>query len=159
MPRPTSATTTISRTLCWDRPNATAAAFGTDVEFLVELRGAKKRIGVQRVIESLKEVPFEEYGGKGGQKPSDEDQAALSLEKELRAAAAHQFLVGAQPDSLGTYAIEISHSWRPNVQFTATLRLLSLPQVTAAVVPTDGAPIQRLRAVPLADVTPYLLLT
>ncbi|NHW47118.1 hypothetical protein HAV21_09465 [Paenarthrobacter sp. MSM-2-10-13] len=139
--------------------NATAAAFGTNVEFLVELRGAKKRIGVQRVIESLKEVPFEEYGGKGGKEPSDEDQAALSLEKELRAAAAHQFLVGAQPDSLGTYAIEISYSWRPNVQFTATLRLLSLPQVTAAVVPTDGASIQRFRAVPLADVTPYLLLT
>ncbi|WP_253467024.1 phospholipase D family protein [Paenarthrobacter sp. A20] len=139
--------------------NATAAAFGTNVEFLVELRGAKKQMGVQRVIDSLKEVPFEEYGGKGGQEPSDEDQAALSLEKELRAAAAHQFLVEAQPDSLGTFAIEISHSWRSKPQFTATLRLLSLPQVTAAVVPSGGAPIQRFRAVPLADVTPYLLLT
>lgn len=139
--------------------NATAAAFGTNVEFLVELRGAKKRIGVQRVIDSLKEVPFEEYGGKGGQEPSEEDQAAFSLEKELRAAASHQFLVEAHPDDRGTYDIELSHNWKPKPQFTATLRLLSLPPVTAAVVLFDGAPIQRFRAVPLADITPYLLLT
>ncbi|MEJ1113267.1 phospholipase D family protein [Paenarthrobacter sp. CCNWLY172] len=139
--------------------NATAAAFSTNVEFLLELRGAKKRIGVQRIIDSLKEVPFEEYIGKGGQRPSDEDQAALSLEKELRAAASHQFLVEAHPDSLGTYAIELSHNWKPKPQYTATLRLLSLPQVTAAVVPPDGGPSQRFHAVPLAEVTPYLLLT
>jgi hypothetical protein len=139
--------------------NATGAGFSTNVEFLVELRGPKKRIGVRRIIDSLKEVPFEDYNGKGGQKPSEEDQAALSLENELRAAAAHQYLVEAQPDGRGTYIIELSHNWRPKAQFSATLRLLSLPPVTAAIVPLDGGPTHGFRSVPLADVTPYLLLT
>jgi hypothetical protein len=141
--------------------NATEAGFTRNVEFLLEMRGAKKRLGVQRIRESLEDVPFADYLGTGGAARSEEDVAAVRLENALRDAAAQRFLLDAVPegDAKTTFAVTVSHDWSPKSEFTATLRLLSLPQPSAAVEPSRGHHEHVFHAIPLADVTPYLLLT
>lgn len=150
--------------------NATKAGFAKNVEFLLEMRGAKKRLGVQRIRDSLKEVPFADFLGTGGASRSEEDEAAFRLENALRDAAAQRFLLDAVPadDARRTFTVTVSHNWSPESDFKAQLRLLSLPQPSVAVEPSS--PGSRTRApedghkhdfhdVPLADVTPYLVLT
>jgi hypothetical protein len=150
--------------------NATRAAFTKNVEFLLEMRGAKKRLGVQRIRDSLKDVPFADYWGTGGASPSEDDEAALRLENALRDAAAQKFLLDAVPadDTRKTFTMTVSHSWSPASKFTAKLRLLSLPQPSVAVEPSNAGSRTSGREdshkhdfhdVPLADVTPYLVLT
>ncbi|MEE9095379.1 phospholipase D family protein [Pseudarthrobacter phenanthrenivorans] len=140
--------------------NATEAGFTKNVEFLLEMRGAKKRLGVQRIKDSLKDVPFEVYDGAGGEEPTDEDKAAVRLENALRDAAAESFILDAIPDGTAghTYKVTVSHSWSPTADFKAELRLLSLPQPSVAVEPSSSQE-HCFHAVPLADVTPYLVLT
>jgi hypothetical protein len=140
--------------------NATEAGFTRNVEFLLEMRGAKKRLGVQRIRESLKDVPFADYLGIGGAARSEEDVAAFRLENALRDAAAQRFLLDAVPEGdANNFAVTVSHVWSPKPEFTAKLRLLSLPQPSAAVEPSRGQHTHVFHAIPLADVTPYLVLT
>lgn len=141
--------------------NATEAGFTKNVEFLLEMRGAKKRLGVQRIKDSLKDVPFAVYDGVGGQARSEEDKAAFQLESALRDAAAQPFLLDAIPDDAPkqTFTVTVSHDWSPKPEFTAKLRLLSLPQPSAVVEPSGGPHRHAFHAIPLADVTPYLVLT
>lgn len=141
--------------------NATEAGFTKNVEFLMEMRGAKKRLGVQRIRESLKDVPFAVYDGTGGQARTEEDEAAFRLENALRDAAAQRFLLDAVPDNGGknAFTVTVSHAWSPKPEFTAKLRLLSLPQPTAVVDPSGGQHEHAFHSIPLADVTPYLVLT
>ncbi|MDQ0733089.1 phospholipase D family protein [Arthrobacter sp. B1I2] len=141
--------------------NATEAGFTKNVEFLLEMRGAKKRLGVQRIRESMKDVPFAVYDGTGGQTRSEEDKAAFWLENALREAAAHRFLLDAVPDDgpKNAFTVTVSHDWSPKPEFTATLRLLSLPHPSAVVEPSSGPHGHSFHDIPLADVTPYLVLT
>lgn len=141
--------------------NATEAGFTRNVEFLLEMRGAKKRLGVQRIRESLRDVPFADYLGTGGAARSEEEVAAFRLENALRDAAAQRFLLDAVPDSdtKNTFAVTVSHVWAPKPEFTAKLRLLSLPQPSAVVEPSGGQHEHAFHAIPLADVTPFLVLT
>ncbi len=141
--------------------NATEAGFTKNVEFLLEMRGAKKRLGVQRIRESLNDVPFAAYLGTGGATRSEEDVAGFRLENALRDAAAQRFLLDAIPgaDAENTFTVTVSHDWSPKAEFTAKLRLLSLPQPSAVVEPSGGQHQHLFHAVPLADVTPYLVLT
>ena len=55
--------------------------------------------------------------------------------------------------------VTVSHNWSPKPEFTARLRLLSLPQPSAVVEPSSGPHGHSFHAIPLADVTPYLVLT
>lgn len=141
--------------------NATEAGFTKNVEFLLEMRGAKKRLGVQRIRESLKGVPFAVYDGTGGHPRSKEDEAAFRLENALRDAAAHRYILDAVPDDgpKNTFTVTVSHDWSPKPDFTATLRLLSLPQPSIVVEPSSGPHVHSFPAISLADVTPYLVLT
>ncbi|MDQ0076787.1 phospholipase D family protein [Arthrobacter oryzae] len=141
--------------------NATEAGFTKNVEFLLEMRGAKKRLGVQRIRESLKDVPFAVYDGTGGQDRTKEDEAAFRLENALRDAAAQRFLLDAVPDDgvKNTFTVTVSHDWSPKPEFAAKLRLLSLPQPSAVVESSGGQHEHAFHAIPLADVTPYLVLT
>lgn len=140
--------------------NATEAGFTKNVEFLLEMRGAKKRLGVQRIRESLKDVPFAVYDGPGGQARTEEDEAAFRLENVLRDAAAQRFILDAVPDGVeDAFTVTVTHQWSPKPEFTAKLRLLSLPQPTAVVEPSGGQHDHAFQSIPLADVTPYLVLT
>lgn len=143
--------------------NATEAGFSKNVEFLLEMRGKKNRIGVQRIRESLKDVPFADYLGTGGDTRSEQDEAGFRLESALREAAARTFLLDAEgennPAGKTTYTVAVTHNWSPKPELNAQLRLLSLPQASTAVVRSDGTQTHSFHGVPLADVTPYVVLT
>jgi hypothetical protein len=143
--------------------NATLAGFTRNVEFVVEMRGKKSRFGVQQLRESLKGVPFADYLGEGGEAPTEEEQAAFHLESALRAAAGRPFVLAAAPEDVSggkaTYAVTVTHDWSPHPQLKARIRLLSVPQASTAVVPSIGKQEHRFGGIPLADVTPYLVLT
>ncbi|WP_404321315.1 phospholipase D family protein [Arthrobacter luteolus] len=144
--------------------NATDAGFNTNVEFLVEMKGLKSRIGVDEILNSLKDVPFTDYAGEGGKQPSNEDKTRFQLETELQKAAAGSFVLDAVkeqgPDSSGRYAVSLEHHWTPPPQFSATVRLVTLRAPVFEVLGPSERPATNLvfRQVPLADVTPYLVL-
>ncbi|MBJ2119414.1 phospholipase D family protein [Arthrobacter sp. MSA 4-2] len=140
--------------------NATEAGFTRNVEFLLEMRGAQKRLGVKRIKESLKDVPFTDYLGSGGEARSEDDEAALKLENALRDAAAQQFVLDAVPDDAieRAFTVSVEHGWSPKPEFTAKIRLLSIPQLSV-VEPAEVQHLHVFHAIPLADVTPFLVLT
>lgn len=147
--------------------NATDAGFNKNVEFLVEMQGLKSKIGVDTILKSLEDVPFTDYSGTGGQQRSDEDKTHFHLDQALREAAARNFLLDAvpeqAPDSSGLYAVTLEHNWTPPLLFSATVQLVTLRtpvfKVDGPSVPGAGAGNLRYRNVPLADVTPYLVLS
>ena len=80
----------------------------------------------------------------------------------MREAAARTFVLDAIREDAGgkpSYAVTVTHGWSPGPGLKAQLRLLSLAQPSAAVVPADGEQVHTFRGIPLADVTPYLVLT
>lgn len=145
--------------------NATMAGFTKNVEFLVEMRGRKTVLGVNNILENLKSVPFENYCGTGGSKRSEDDEAGFKLESLLREAAATAYDIDPQPGAASgdgdgnDFTVVISHQWFPPPGVNAHLRLLSLPQPRSAVEPSKGMHEHRFHRIPLADVTPYLVLT
>lgn len=144
--------------------NATDAGFNKNVEFLVEMKGLKSRIGVDEILNSLEDVPFTDYAGEGGKDPSLDDETRFQLETELRKAAAGSFVLDAVPeqgaDNSGRYAVSLEHHWTPPPQFSATVRLVTLRTPVFEVLVASERPAGSLvfRQVPLADVTPYLVL-
>jgi hypothetical protein len=140
--------------------NATEAGFTKNVEFLLEMRGAKKRLGVQRIRESLKDVPFADYWA----------PAAKPARRKTKRPSGWRTPCGTPQRSgssstpspmtaKNTFTVTVSHDWSPKPEFTAKLRLLSLPQPSAVVEPSGGPHEHAFHAIPLADVTPYLVLT
>ena len=76
--------------------NATEAGFTKNVEFLLEMRGAKKRLGVQRIMESLKDVPFADVRRHRRRKPAlTRTRPPSAWRTSLRDAAAQRFLLDA----------------------------------------------------------------
>ncbi|UOY96806.1 phospholipase D family protein [Arthrobacter gengyunqii] len=145
--------------------NATNAGFNKNVEFLVEMRGLKSKIGVDTILTSLEDVPFNDYSGTGGQQRSDDDEMRFHLDSKLREAAARIFLLDAVPeqgpDTSGLYAVTLEHDWTPPARLSATVRLVTLrtPVFEVGGPSEPGASSLRYRNVPLADVTPYLVLS
>lgn len=142
--------------------NATDAGFNKNVEFLVEMKGLKSRIGVDEILNSLKDVPFTDYAGEGGKQPSNDAKTRFQLETELQRAAAGTFLLDAiqeqGPESSGHYAVSLEHHWTPPPQFSATVRLVTLRTPVFEVAEPSDRAATSFRQVPLADVTPYLVL-
>jgi hypothetical protein len=145
--------------------NATDAGFNKNIEFLVEMRGLKSKIGVDTILKSLEDVPFTDYAGTGGQQRSDDEKTRYKLDQALRQAAAGIFLLDAVPeqcpDIYGMYAVTLEHDWTPPTQLKATVRLVTLrtPVFEVSGPSEPGASSLRYRNVPLADVTPYLVLS
>ncbi|GAB3262756.1 phospholipase D family protein [Arthrobacter pigmenti] len=144
--------------------NATEAAFTRNVEFGLELQGRKRSIGVERILEKLNDVPFADYAGEGGETRSDEDEARFRLDGALREAAAKPFVLDAIPEPTSdratrTFAVTVRHSFSPPEDLTAHIRLLTVANPSFAVVPAETEHEHVFRNVPLADVTPYVVLT
>jgi hypothetical protein len=141
--------------------NATDAGFNKNVEFLVEMKGLKSRIGVDEILNSLKDVPFTDYAGEGGKDPSPDDETRFQLETELQRAAAGTFVLDAVQEqgsaSSGQYAVSLEHNWTPPPRFNATIRLVTLRAPVFEVLGSSDRS-TTFRQVPLADVTPYLVL-
>lgn len=138
--------------------NATGAAFGANVEILVELVGGPAALGINAVLEDLAKV-LEPCPVQGGREPTEADELQRVLDDLLRDAAVAQLQLGATVEDDG-FRIEIT-SGAPLLPAghvgRATVELLTR-RGYAIEVPAGERITGVFAAVPLADVTPFVVL-
>ncbi len=147
-------------------PNATDAAFGGNVEMLVEFEGPRSKLGVVAVLGEdaglrALAIPYESAGG--GEVPADE-VADHALEQALRGLASRKYFASVEldqvPDSGGDdapqYCIELTADGTFAVPegMKARASLLTRP-ANAAEIPGMPAFFERLA---LTDITPFVVL-
>ncbi|NVM96175.1 phospholipase D family protein [Arthrobacter wenxiniae] len=138
--------------------NATRAAFGQNVEFSVELTGPKNRIGTEKIVESLKDLPFVEFTGAGGTETAATEEAEWRLQNALIAAATKTYTLDAVPAREGDkYTVAMVHDYSPPSNMTARIGLLTLPGQLTDVPQSIGTHRHTFEGLPLAMVTPYVL--
>lgn len=151
--------------------NATAPAFGGNVELLVEFEGPRTKLGVaallgeQSPLRALT-IPYQPAGG--ADTPADE-LANHALEQALRELASRRYFAQVESEEAqGVNAIEDGHDPIPQYRIRLTadsavrvpdgmnarVSLLTRPANTAAV---PGAPVQFDRLA-LTDITPFVVL-
>jgi hypothetical protein len=145
--------------------NATEAAFGGNVEMLIEFEGPRPKLGVDALLgesSPLRDltVQFDPVGDV--EAPADE-AANYALEKSLRLLAGHRYLADVvliekqSSSDLGQhYGIRLSAEEPPAVpaEMSATVTLLTRPANVAAV-PGEPVFFDRLT---LTDITPFIVL-
>lgn len=151
--------------------NATAPAFGGNVEFLVEFEGPYTKLGVaallgeQSPLRALT-IPYQPAGGEDI--PSDE-LADHALEQVLRELASRRYFAQVEPDESGAdtavgdgqetnpqYRIRLTADGASGIpeRMNARVSLLTRPANTGAV---PGEPVQFDRLA-LTDITPFLVI-
>jgi hypothetical protein len=153
--------------------NATEAAFGGNVEMLVEFEGPQPKLGVAAILGEESRlraltIPFEPEGN--AEIPADE-LADRALDQALRALAERRYFADVVPsegpsDAVGrdtdtkvresTYRIELSADGTLNIppDMRARVTLLTRPANTAAV-PGESVLFERLA---LTDITPFIVI-
>lgn len=98
--------------------NATNSAFGRNVELLIELRGSKSRVGIDRIIppDDSKEIPsslrnvLQEY--QPPTEPAEIDQTTKTLDETLEAARAEiartKMTLSVSPGDDDTYSLSVN---------------------------------------------------
>jgi len=139
--------------------NATQAAFGGNVEFLVELTGSTATLGVEAFLGA--DAPFramlEAYSTVGGQPPDPDDEARRRLEELLWDIASVPPQVAVTAATAEEYALDVTTEKPLPIPegYRVTIELLTRPGETQVV---DAAPLDaRFERVPLADITPFLV--
>lgn len=142
--------------------NATGAALGGNVEFVVELVGQQPRIGVAAVFgddSALRKLVMP-YTADGGAKPSEQDAADHALETALRALAAVRMRNTVTAGDDATYSITVEAlepTTRLDADLTTSAHLLTRPGNSAPLPHQHGQP-SVFAGLPLTDVTPFLVL-
>lgn len=140
--------------------NATNAALAGNVEFMVELVGAVKNLGIDALIgnESGFRSILEPYTATGGESAAPNEELEHRLEDFLRSFAEKDFVARPLADEEeGTYRLEVTG---PTVTIEPTWELslapLSSPNIGCSVL--GGEPIEVTFAkLALADVGPFLV--
>jgi len=139
--------------------NATGAAFGGNVEILVELIGGPKKLGIDAVLDDLGPI-LEPCSAEGGQEPGEREELQRELDDLLRAAAIVDLRLTPQVATDGTYRVQVESS-SPLVDSragaSATIELLSRPGY-AVVVDAGVVTFRPFDGVPLPDLTPFVVL-
>lgn len=139
--------------------NATWAAFGRNIEFSLELTGPKNRIGTEKIVESLKALPFSDFTGSGGSERTPSEEAEWRLQNALISAAAKTYTLDAGHDAEGDdYSVVMEHSYSPPSNMSARVGLLTLPARLFDVLREPGTKRHSFEGLPLAVVTPYVLI-
>jgi hypothetical protein len=140
--------------------NATGAAHGGNVEFLVELVGPQPRVGVDALFgdsSALRGIVIP-YEATGGAQPSEKEKADLALEVALRALAGIRLRNTVIPSGdTFTITIEPLEPVRMDAQFAATVQLLTRPG-NSAPLPEEANLRAEFSDLPLTDVTPFVVL-
>jgi hypothetical protein len=140
--------------------NATEAAFGGNVEMLVEFEGSQSKLGVEAVLGEQSRlraltIPFEP---EGNIEVPDDELADYALDQALRRLAARRYAACVEPDTErdNHYCIEVSadEPLTLPVEMTARVALLTRRASTGAV-PGDPVVFDGLE---LADVTPFIVI-
>lgn len=137
--------------------NATEAALTSNVEVMVELIGRKKDFGVERTLEALGQL-IEPYETHGGADPDPREEAQRKLESWLRGLAGLLFNVRVLPGD--PHSLAVWHDGEPPARDGVSLRwhLLGRPDLGGAGATGTEAQPQTLDGIPLADITPFIVL-
>lgn len=139
--------------------NATGAAFGGNVEVLVELQGGATRLGIDRHLDDLKSV-LEEIAMTGGRETTPADELQRELDDILRDAAALPLTLTLTDSTSGGYhALLRSGSPLLATDFSgrATVELLTRPGRAVPLVPGQKLD-DEFAGVQLDDITPFVVL-
>jgi hypothetical protein len=140
--------------------NATGAAHGGNVEFVVELVGPQPRVGVDAVFgdtSALRSLVIP-YQATGGAQPSEKEKADLALEVALRSLAGIRLRNTVIPaDDTFTVMVEPLEPVRIGAEFASTVQLLTRPG-NSAPFPEEVGSRAEFSGLPLTDVTPFVVL-
>ena len=139
--------------------NATGAAFGGNIEVLVELAGGPATLGIDATLADLAKV-LEPCTVDGDKDPSEVDELLKDLDDLLRDAATALLEVRPAAEADGSFRVEVTskHPLLPSEhEGRATIELLSR-RGFALDVPLGAALKDAYTDVPIADVTPFLVL-
>ena len=139
--------------------NATGAAFGGNIEILVELAWGTAALGIDAVLSDLGKV-LEPCEVMGDHEPSEADELRRALDDLMRDAALASLEIQATEEGGGTWHLDIT-SAEPVLPAgfvgRGTLELLSRPGF-AVTMPTGTRLSDHFSHIPLADLTPFLVL-
>lgn len=140
--------------------NATGAAHGGNVEFVVELVGPRPRVGVVALFgdtSALRSLMIS-YQATGGAQPSEKQKADLALEVALRALAGVRLRNTVIPsDDTFAVTIEPLEPIQIGAEFASTVQLLTRPG-NSSPLPTENGSRAEFSDLPLTDVTPFVVL-
>lgn len=141
--------------------NATEAAFGGNVEFLIEMVGSRTRIGVGPVFDEeseLRKITMP-YATAGGVQEPDEEKADRALEAAIRALASIRLRNTVQPDGADKYeiGIEALTGARTGAEITTEVLLLTRPGNAQQMPHKDGVP-ATFTGVELTEITPFVVI-
>ncbi len=139
--------------------NATGAAFGGNVEILVELAGGTAALGIDAVLSDLGKV-LEPCEIMGDHEPSEADELRRALDDLMRDAALASLEIQATEEGGGTWHLDITSAGPvlpAGFVGRGTLELLSRPGF-AVSMPIGTRLSDHFSHIPLADLTPFLVL-
>ncbi|WP_111721198.1 phospholipase D family protein [Homoserinimonas sp. OAct 916] len=139
--------------------NATSAAFGGNIEFLIEMVGPQPRVGVHATFgekSALRNLTVP-YTATGGAEESETEKADRALEVAIRSLACVRLRNVVEQDGADSFALTVesieSHS--PPSDIVTEIRLLTRPANTRAF-PVENA--ARFEGIELTDITPFVII-
>jgi hypothetical protein len=142
--------------------NATTAAFSTNTEFMIEIRGPKKKFGIDQFLggDGTFIELTEPYAPTGQVGAEPDDLAQLELENAVRRLAGLGFtaeVVASKPDSGHDLRLTSDGPFSLEPGWTAMVELLTLTDFAAPVQP--GTALDAIApGVATKDVTPFLVI-
>lgn len=141
--------------------NATAPAYGGNVEFVVELEGSTKNLGVDALMggADARATLLEPYPAIGGGAPDPTDERLRELKQRLRAVAEVPLTVTVGGSEPGFHLHLTSDRHLPHLGsgHRLTAQLLTMPGTSRELAAATGAD-ARFDNVALTDVTPFVVL-
>ncbi|KGN29778.1 hypothetical protein N802_11385 [Knoellia sinensis KCTC 19936] len=145
--------------------NATDAAFGSNVEFMVEFRGARKDFGIDRFVGpegSLAEI-IREYQVTGGQAPDPAEEEQFALENALRSIAEIHHVITVTKGATATaeakpafsLMVATDRAYSTPSDWKVTVGLLTRPGL-GRMVESSTPLAEKFEGVEKADITPFL---
>jgi hypothetical protein len=139
--------------------NATGAAYGGNVEIVVELIGGTKSLGIDTILRDLGPV-LEPCQIVGGRDRTETEELQRVLDDLLRDAALVELRLHPTASDDGVFDVRVEAGaalLSAGLEGSATIELLSRPG-HALPVPAGAPTVGSFTEVPLADITPFVVL-
>lgn len=141
--------------------NATRAAFGSNVEFLIEMVGPQPRIGVGAVFSEDSELrkltmPYETAGGV---EESETEKADRALDDAIRSLATIRLRNTVRLEKNGQYSIDVEalDTAKTTAEIETEVQLLTRPGNSHSL-PLHGAPPVVFTGLDLTEITPFVVI-
>ncbi len=142
--------------------NATDAGWKSNVEVMVEFVGPVGKIGVEATLKAFGDLK-EAYDPSGGSEPDAMEEAGRKLESFVRGLASTRFsarVLPSSPPALRVWADETAGSTlaRHADTFSVRWHLLTRPDLGSSTFGYTESDAVLLPEIPLADITPFIVL-